>query len=332
MTLKVGGSNPFVYPISKINTFDQIWQLTPLSFTPKSSNKNLQFYNLLGLVVEVSKAWAAPLLHTQLKYIYVRRLLSSLKNIPSTKRVDISFIRQNFKLKGYGHNLEVNHKKALPAIVPSKGSSTKQFSLIKVFQTFVSINIGSQTKIFKPHHSFYMFYLGQSKGGIKVISVAKLFSKWKLVYHLCFNIYFYKINMLIFSPSFFKNESLSLNWNVLGKFPSTWRYIKPFLVYKLNRITDSGEFIFRKLKFIGFNIGCVTDVLYHSKTVYYLKRLNFYTFGLVPTLYNSKTLDFAVPTTNDNLLTQLFFIRFLIIVKQKSLTYKSDQLQTCWVC
>lgn len=177
MTLKVGGSNPFVYPISKINTFDQIWQLTPLSFTPKSSNKNLQFYNLLGLVVEVSKAWAAPILHTQLKYIYVRRLLSSPKNIPSTKRVDISFIRQNFKLKSYGHNLEVNHKKALPAIVPSKGSPTKQFSLIKVFQTFVSINIGSQTKIFKPHHSFYMFYLGQSKGGIKVISVAKLFSK-----------------------------------------------------------------------------------------------------------------------------------------------------------
>ena len=137
--------------------------------------------------------------------------------------------------------------------------------------------------------------------------------------------------MLIFSPSFFKNESLSLNWNVLSKFSSTWRYIKPFLVYKLNTITDSGELIFRKLKFLGFNLGCVTDVLYHSKTIYYLKRLNFYTFGLVPTLYNSKTLDFAIPTTNDNLVTQLFFIRFLIVVKQKSLIYKLDQLKVQWV-
>lgn len=127
--------------------------------------------------MEVGKVWAAPILHTQLKYIYVRHLLSGLKNIPGTKRVDISFIRQNFKLKSYGHSLEVGHKKALPVIIPSKSSHTKQFSLIKVFQTFVSINIGSQTKIFKPHHSFYMFYLGQSKGGIKVISVAKLFSK-----------------------------------------------------------------------------------------------------------------------------------------------------------
>ena len=97
-----------------------------------------------------------------------------------------------------------------------------------------------------------------------------------------------------------------------------WRYTRPFLVYKSNKINNYGNFVFRNLRTLGMSIGIVTDVLYHTKTIYYLKRCEFYSIGLVPLIYSAYTVDFALPTAYESLFTQIFFIRFLIQVKKNS--------------
>lgn len=99
-------------------------------------------------------------------------------------------------------------------------------------------------------------------------------------------------------------------------------------MYKPNKINDEGEFIFRKLKYLNFNVACVSDVVYHNKTIYYLRRLNFYTFGLVPTIYHAKTLDFAIPTADTNPVMQVFFIRTLLVIKQTSLKEQYNQIKS----
>lgn len=95
-----------------------------------------------------------------------------------------------------------------------------------------------------------------------------------------------------------------------------WRYARPFLIHKSNKITNHGYLVFRNLRALGLNVGVVTDVLYHAKTLYYLKRCTFYSLGLVPTIYNAYVVDFALPTAYESIFTQIFFIRFLIRVKQ----------------
>jgi hypothetical protein len=85
------------------------------------------------------------------------------------------------------------------------------------------------------------------------------------------------------------------------------------------------------LKLRNFNIALVVDVLYHNKTVYYLHRNSFYTIGLVPVNYSSHLVNFAVPTSTENLQTQLFFIRFFIQIKKISRIYKYNQVLSYWL-
>jgi hypothetical protein len=178
--------------------------------------------------------------------------------------------------------------------------------------------------------SFRSFFLHHKAGGLITFNIGKLFQKWKMVYFLLYNVFYYKVPSLVFTSPLFKNESLSLNWLEISKFTSIWRYVKPFLTSKPNKINDNGELIFRKLKFLGMNISLVTDVLYHSKTIYYLRRLNYFNIGLVASTYDAGGLDLALPMVNTSLLSQLMFIRLISVVRQATLIDRLKKLQSFW--
>ena len=241
-----------------------------------------------------------------------------------------NFTSVNFRLSGLSSNLDyspnsVNLKK--PKTVLPKNLKK---SLLKLFTVFVRVNMSSQNELTVPHHTFRSFYLTRMKGGLTIITLSKLFQRWKNCYLLIFNLYYHNVNVLTFSPSFFKKEVLALNWVFHKNFQFMWRYTRSFLVHKPNKITNHGDFVFRKLRSLGLSIGVVTDVLYHTKTIYYLKRNSFYSIGLVPTIYNAYTVDFAIPTAYESIFTQVFFVRFLIRTKQDASSVVFNDLGNLW--
>ena len=74
----------------------------------------------------------------------------------------------------------------------------------------------------------------------------------------------------------------------------------------------------------------MVDVLYHTKTIYYLRRTSFYSIGLVPTIYNAYTVDLALPTAYESIFTQIFFIRFLMRIKQDASSTEFSDLKQAW--
>lgn len=241
-----------------------------------------------------------------------------------------NFASTNFRLSGISSNLDYSPKPAAlknPITVLPKRLKK---SLLKLFTVFVRVNMSSQNELTTPHHTFRSFYLTHMKGGLVIITLTKLFQRWKICYLLLFNLYYHKISVLTFSPSFFKKEVLALNWSFHKNFQFMWRYTRPFLVHKPNKITNHGDFVFRKLRSLGLSIGVVTDVLYHTKTIYYLRRNSFYSIGLVPTIYNAYTVDFAIPTAYESIFTQIFFVRFLIRTKQDASSVTFANLSNLW--
>lgn len=241
-----------------------------------------------------------------------------------------NFINKNFRLSGQSSNLDHNKSTNLTSKPITNLPTNLKKSLLQLFTVFVRVNMVSQNELTAPHHSFRTFYLSGVKGGLVIITIPKLFQRWKSFYFLLFNLYYYSVDILTFSPSFFKKEVLSLNWVFHKNFQFMWRYTRPFLVFKPNKITNHGDFVFRKLRSLGLSVGIVTDVLYHNKTIYYLRRTSFYSIGLVPTIYNAYTVDFAVPTAYESIFTQIFFVRFLIRTKQDASTNFFSQLQKLW--
>ena len=206
----------------------------------------------------------------------------------------------------------------------------ENLQLLKSFKSYIRVNSNSITTLTVPHFTFKHFYLGYRRGGTAVLNISKFFTRWKDVYYLMFNLFFYKIDTLTFGTSFFKQELLSLNWQSMKKFKFMWRYTRPFLSFRSNKITTYGDFVFYRLNLLGMRLGLVIDVLYHSKTIYYLHRSGFYTVGLVPINYNINTLNFAVPSTSDSLLTQVFFIRFLSLIKQNTSNTQFNSMRQLW--
>ena len=202
--------------------------------------------------------------------------------------------------------------------------------LLKLFQVFIRVNAFSKNTLFKVNTTFRSFYIDYTRGGISILNMSKFFKVWKDAYYLIFNLSYYRFDTLTFGSILFKKEILAFNWKILSNFSYLWKYAKPILLFKPNRITDDMDFVFEQLKLRGLNIALVVDVAYHSKTIHYLKQSNFYSIGLVPVNHSITTLDFPIPTNSDNLFMQLFFFRFILSIQKHSKNFKYSELKTLW--
>ena len=325
MGLEVEGSTPSIYPIfskwlieiDKTNTpiSQTTWTLMYLIYLKKS------LPDLFLTKLTINKAVRINDINTRTKHI---------KPYNNTNPLYNNFLATEFKLT-YKNNLvfkkSVNPNNTKPVIAVG---GTEQLKLFKTFKSFLRVTSASNSTLMIPHFSFKHFYLGYRRGGLALLNVNKLFNRWKDTYYLTFNLFYYEIELLTFSTSFFRSEILSLNWQVMTKFKFMWRYTKPFLTSKPNKITTYGDFIFYRLNLLGLRVSLVVDVLYHSKTIYYLHRAGFYSIGLVPVNYNINTVNFAIPTASDSLFTQIFFIRFLAVTQQNSKTLKYKSQKSLW--
>lgn len=250
---------------------------------------------------------------------------NSLKN-PLYTNFLVSEFKSHYKRHTSVRHAEV-HSNMQPVVdlqLPTK------IKLLKSFKSFLRVNNSSNSTITIPHFSFKYFFLGYKRGGLAVLNIRKFFTRWKDTYYLMFNLFFYQIDTLTFGTSFFKSEILSLNWQSMNKFKFMWRYTRPFLALRPNKITTYGDFVFYRLSLLGMRIGVVVDILYHSKTIYYLHRSNFYTIGLVPINHNITSLSFAIPSASDSVLSQVFFIRFTSLIQQSTSTLRYQQVKALW--
>lgn len=209
-------------------------------------------------------------------------------------------------------------------------NSIDKIEQFKLFKVFLKANSTLGFTNFIPHTSQRSIFIKYHKKGVAFSSLPRFYSSWTDAYNLMFNIIFYRIDILTFGSSFFKNEILALNWNNKGLINTFWRYIKPFLVYQSVKIHDYGNYVFRSLNRMGYYVSLILDITYHKKTIYYLRRSKFYVIGIVPANYDIKSVDFALPIVNDSMTNQLFFIRLILLIKKNVKIYHFKELRLHW--
>ena len=237
-------------------------------------------------------------------------------NFRTLKRMEpiTSSVKQNFYSK----------------ILTDFDKSVDKIEQFKLFKVFLKANSSLGFTNFIPHASQRSIFIKYRKKGVAFSSVPRFYSSWTNAYNLMFNIIFYRIDILTFGSAFFKNEILALNWNNKGLLNTFWRYTKPFLVYQSVKINDYGNYVFRSLNRMGYYVSLVLDITYHKKTIYYLRRSKFYVIGIVPSNYDIKSVDFALPIVNDSMSNQLFFIRLILLIKKNVKSYHFKELRSHW--
>jgi hypothetical protein len=271
-------------------------------------------------------------LHNVLRLLIVNQNLFNSVNL----QLDISSVNisTSFKLLNRTNrhsNAEFLNKAGMRGEVVYPSDVSTGQSWFQLFKPYLVLNTVFYTFRYKVHASFAFFFLRHVAGGTSVVSIRKLFIRWKDAYLLLFNLFYYKIDLLVFGTSVFKDELLGLNWDVFSRLKISWRYTRPFLFHRPNKIDRLGDWLFTRIRLFGINSAFILDVSYHKKTIHYLHRTGFYTIGAVPTTLHIKSVNFALPTSLDSGLTQSFFLRFTLVIKKQASGFFFTTVYTSWL-
>ena len=285
----------------------------------------LVLYQLIRFIWSDLRTASTFISHTLSYYNHVRALNSDR----TSRRTMYSRIHKTFQL---GQSRSPLTK--TPLTFTNSNTSlvvTRSYDkMIDLFKVFIVTNTFIPHSSVRLHPSWLGFYIFDSGHGTQHISISKFFTKWKLLYHFLFNIFYFNINILFFGNTFFKEEINAFNWILLGRRPGQFRYVLNFLMLKPSRIFNQGWVIFSYLRSLHFNMACVIDIMYHKKTVYYLRRTGFFTVGAVPVNYNQMLVDLALPTSSDSYSTQFFMLTFIRNLKKTSETVKYKLMRQLW--
>jgi len=128
--------------------------------------------------------------------------------------------------------------------------------------------------------------------------------------------FFYKLKVTFFGNFFLKNEIISLNWFFLPKI---------FLKLKLNQLLlfvtplSRRGYLQKVVYFITKNTTTnvfIFDLLYHQTTIKFFKKTPTLLIGPVPMTYDIKNLDIVIPVSDDNIFSQLFLIKNILLVSK----------------
>lgn len=216
-------------------------------------------------------------------------------------------------------------------ITTDKNNKIRKIKIYEqIFALFVLFSYSLSNEQFKPHPFSKLFLVQSYKKDLFIVDTKPFFSRWKDSFNLIFNIFYYKLNPIIFSSPYFKNEVLGLNWNYSQFDINLWRYYFPFLIFKINKYNPKILYYFHKLANSRVDFFIISDCSYHYKTTYYIKKKKLYSIGLVSISINPWLVTYPIIGFFDSYVTQFFFFKLLISEERKARYLRYTFFKKIW--
>ena len=210
----------------------------------------------------------------------------------------------------------------------SKQIFSQPVSLSKrLFQCFIETNTFFTKFYLTPHASFRQFYIFNRQNNLGVWTLEKLFCSWQNTVFLLQNVIAFDMQYLVFTSSYFRYESLALNYKVTTFFKNFWRYTTPFIFFLNNKTTLATDNYFYNLKQLHIHFFFIVDPVYHARTLHYCRKYKFLTLGPVSVASYFYTLNYPIPVATNTVFSNLFFLRLLFKFEAHVSTRKFLHLQ-----
>ena len=324
-----------------------------LKFEPITRNLHfIDFHRLIILYVYVSSRFN-PLFLTNLlpallrkTWIFNKSLRFAKKNefrfLNFSAKNDILFLGKTeatsaqfqFLLHQHAHQdprpLWPTACAALPDPIAPKFNFTNSKLKFFLFKLFFLFNYSFTNLSFAGNSHFSFFNVISRGTRIIVFNLKRFLARWLASYDFVFNLQYFGVTRLFFASPLFRQQNLALNWSTSSWDINLWRYFSFFFASKRPSYSRKADFFFKKLKDKNFSFAVVLDSFYHGKNIFYLKRNNYYTFGLIAINENPFLLDFPLFVFFENYLIQSFFLRFLLFVEKQAVFSKYSTHRLLW--
>jgi hypothetical protein len=201
----------------------------------------------------------------------------------------------------------------------------------KIFKLFTLFNYSIVDIQFPCYYKYKLFYIQNFKNELVIIDAKKIFHRWQDSLELLHNVFFYNFHSIVFSSPIFKNETLALNWYDNNFDILLWKYYFPFFIFKLQKYNAKSGFFFEKLASLGISFYLVVDCFYQYKNLFYLKKKNYYTVGLVSINVDPWLVTYPIIGFFENSILQFFFFKLLIVMRRQALLLKFINYKFLWV-
>lgn len=213
----------------------------------------------------------------------------------------------------------------------SKVNSMYKSDVLRLFNIYLAFSNGSSDTSYVIHSYWKSFFItGAGKHQAPYIDPSKLVQKWNHSYNLLFNLFFNQSNFLTFSNKTLKEESSAFNWNSPIIHSESLRYSAPFFWLKNNPYGSEMLSLYTKISDRGLEAAFVTDIRYHRRTLFFLRKCGVYTLGIIPYTANPWLVHYPFPVSSSTLFTQYFFLKFVIYIKRKASYHYFAKLSHTW--
>ena len=200
----------------------------------------------------------------------------------------------------------------------------------KSFNYFVKLNVLTQKPTLKPHHSLSTLFISSgSKNSPVTFNLSKFYHKYTNTLQFIYNVFFYNLSTFLFGNVFLKNETHSFNWPSTFKLQTRLTQILLFVLpFKRNKFSNT---LLSFILTLGVKNAIIIDSLYHKTTVLFLQKISVLTIGVVPITSHYKSLDVSIPLANDNIFSQVFFIKLIFSLKKLTESQKYISYRNIWL-
>lgn len=200
----------------------------------------------------------------------------------------------------------------------------------RIFVNFYQKLFNQHQPYFKVHGFFKPFFLFNLGGRTVCLNYSKLYKRWVVTYKLILNLFFKKLNPLLFTTKVFRKEVTAFNWS---NHPWDYAFFKKTTPHFFLQDTVYGNTTNMTFFLLAENhhlLSVVTNSTYHEKNLKFLKKFNAYTLGLVAVNNSPWLLSYPILTGTNELVTEYYFITLLSFLKQYTQSLYFDEYLNLW--
>jgi hypothetical protein len=171
-----------------------------------------------------------------------------------------------------------------------------------------------------PFNKFY-FISTQVNSSTPSLNLTSLFFRWQHASKFLYSLLYSQSTLYLFSHRNLEVETTSLNFNLVSLDKRLRANLPHFFIHRESPYSYLTSFIFLKLSYKSTLTAFILDINFFKKSLFFLKKSNFYTIGLLPYSVSPWSLHYPILVATSTILTQYFFLKYLTLLYQSS---KSD--------
>jgi hypothetical protein len=162
------------------------------------------------------------------------------------------------------------------------------------------------------------------------LNINRAYAKWIHTYNFLLNIFYARINVLLFTNRSLRVEALSFNWSYDVIPYSLFKRASPFFFLRDQEYgAEQMQAYFQRMHF-GHSLAFVADIQYQKRATSFLRSQGIYTISIVPYTFSPWSVHYSIPVASSTLFTQYFFVKLVAYFRQHGEFYTQQVYRSLW--